>query len=154
MKRHVNKGHVIGCEKRAAAASPAAPYLCFSRHDLASLSQVTAKMHGSPDAERSQSRSRSESRPRSASPHRRTARACDQCRRRKQRCDGASVPCQRCARVGKRCSFESEASASPRTAAHDARWGSGQALVLQRMQDEITVLRERRVIRALNYGPC
>ncbi|KAL7418671.1 hypothetical protein Q5752_006354 [Cryptotrichosporon argae] len=37
--------------------------------------------------------------------HGRTPRACDQCRRRKQRCDGLTVPCRRCLRTRKTCSF-------------------------------------------------
>ncbi|KAK4686971.1 hypothetical protein P7C73_g3149, partial [Tremellales sp. Uapishka_1] len=73
---------------------------------------------------------------------RRTARACAQCRVRKQRCDGASIPCQRCVRVGKECSFLKDGLPSADKDDEDPRWAVGQAKI-QHLQDEVEIVKRR-----------
>ncbi|WRT67574.1 uncharacterized protein IL334_004546 [Kwoniella shivajii] len=85
--------------------------------------------------------------------HRRTSRACLQCRKRKQRCDGASVPCERCQRVGKECSFllDGIIEGEKENDGVEVKWGSGQAKVLQGMKDDMDILRKDESIGLIRH---
>ncbi|KAL6879142.1 fungal-specific transcription factor domain-containing protein [Trichoderma novae-zelandiae] len=64
----------------------------------------------------------------------RAARACDGCRRQKERCDGG-VPCRRCFRLGRQCDFTSRASVDTESQAGS---GSRPGAVARRRASEHT----------------